>query len=130
MSNLILMIDTNLFWLTWWQVHPIVASSFCHVDADHHSAVLQGDLQGAVVEIAEHEEPVRVPRAELEAKRYGVMTSSARQLQEAGGVEEDREGVSLHTGEGQVTLLGQFQRGKKTETGSEPSLKSKMCNQS
>lgn len=127
---LILMIETNLFWFTWWQVHPIVASSFCHVDADHRSTVLQGDLQGAVVEIAEHEEPVRVPRAELEAKRYGVVTGSARQLQEAGGVEEDREGVSLHTGEGQVTLLGQFQRGKKTETRSEPSLKSKMCNQS
>lgn len=127
---LISTIETNLFWLTWWQVHPIVASSFCHVDADHCSAVLQGDLQGAVVEIAEHEEPVRVPRAELEAKRYGVVTGSARQLQEAGGVEEDREGVSLHTGEGQVTLLGQFQRGKKTETGSKPSLKSITWNQS
>lgn len=73
-------IETNLFWLTWWQVHPIVASSCCHVDADHRSAVLQGDLQGAVVEIAEHEEPIRVPRAELEAKRYGVVTGSARQL--------------------------------------------------
>lgn len=74
------MTEANLFWLTWWEVHPIVAGSFCHVDVDHRSAVLQGDLQGAVVEIAEHEERVRVPRAELEAEWYGVVTSSARQL--------------------------------------------------
>lgn len=127
---LISMIETHLFGLTWWQVHPIVASSFCHIDADHRSAVLQGDLQGAVVEIAEHEEPVGVPRAELEAKRYSVVTGTAWQLQEAGGVEEDREGVSLHTGEGQVTLSGQIQRCKKTETAIEPSLKSKTGNQS
>ena len=73
---------------------------------DHCSAVPQGDLQGAFVEVTEHEEPVGIPRAELEAERYSVVTGSARQLHEAGGVEEDREGVSLHTGEGQVTLSG------------------------
>lgn len=73
---------------------------------DHCSAVLQGDLQGAIIEVTEYEEPVGVPRSELEAERYGVVTGSAWQLQEAGGVEEDREGVSLHAGEGQVTLSG------------------------
>lgn len=93
--------------LTRRQVHPVVvAGRSRHVDADRRPAVLQGDLQGAVVEVAEQEEPVRVPRAELEAERYGVVARPARQLQEAGGVEEDREGVSLHAGEGQVALSG------------------------
>lgn len=73
---------------------------------DHCSAILQGDLQGAIIEVTEHEEPIGIPRSELEAERYGVVTGSAWQLQEAGGVEEDREGVSLHAGEGQVTLSG------------------------
>lgn len=67
-------------------------------------AVLQRDLQRAVVQVAEEEEAVRVPRAELEAQRYDVVSGAARQLQEAGGVEEDREGVGLHAGEGQVPL--------------------------
>lgn len=75
-----------------------------HVDVRRHLAVLQRDLQRAVVQITEEKEAVRVPRAELEAQRYDVMSSPARQLQEAGGVEEDREGVGLHAGEGQVPL--------------------------
>lgn len=68
-------------------------------------AVLQGDLQCAVVKITEEEESVGVPRAEVETHRQCVVTSSAWQLQEAGGIEKDREGVGLHAGEGQVTLL-------------------------
>lgn len=75
-----------------------------HVDVRRHLAVLQRDLQRAVVQVAEEEEAVRVPRAELEAQRYDVVSGAARQLQEAGGVEEDREGVGLHAGEGQVAL--------------------------
>lgn len=75
-----------------------------HVDVCRHFAVLQRDLQRAVVQVTEEEEAVRVPRAELEAQRYDVVSGPARQLQEAGGVEEDREGVGLHTGEGQVPL--------------------------
>lgn len=75
-----------------------------HVDVRRHLAVLQRDLQRAVVQVAEEEEAVRVPRAELEAQRYDVVSGAARQLQEAGGVEEDWEGVGLHAGEGQVAL--------------------------
>lgn len=67
-------------------------------------AVFEGDLQRALVEVAEEEEPVGVPRAKLEADRRRVVVGPARQLQEAGGVEEDWEGVSLHAREGQVTL--------------------------
>lgn len=91
----------------------MVAGRSRHVDVDHRAAVLQGDLQGSVVEVAEHEEPVWVPCAELEAERYGVVSRSTRQLKEAGGVEEDWEAVSLHAGEGQVTLWGQIQKGEK-----------------
>lgn len=35
------------------------------------------------------------------------MIGPARQLQEAGGIEKDREGVGLHAGEGQVPLFGE-----------------------
>lgn len=83
----------------------MVAGGLGHVDADHDLALLQGDLQRAVVQVAEEEQAVGVPRAELEAHRDGVVVGSARQLQEAGGVEEDGEGVGLHAGEGQVTLM-------------------------
>lgn len=89
---------------------------------DHCSAILQRDLQGAVVEVAEHEEPVGVPRAELEAERYGVVTGSAWQLQEAGGIEEDREGVSLHAGEGQVALSGHKKRRQEVKYQISPEL--------
>lgn len=67
-------------------------------------AVLQGDLQRAVIKITEEEEPIRVPCTKLEAHRYCVVICPTRQLQEAGGIEKDREGVGLHAGEGQVTL--------------------------
>lgn len=79
-------------------------------------AVLEGDLQRAVIEIAEEEEPVGVPRTKLEAHRYSVVIGSTRQLQEAGGVKKDREGVGLHAGEGQVTLSRHRFREKKTST--------------
>ncbi|TNN63836.1 hypothetical protein EYF80_025954 [Liparis tanakae] len=47
--------------------------------------------------ITEEEEPVRVPRPELEAHRYSVVIGSARQLQEAGGIKKDREvGAAIH----------------------------------
>lgn len=42
------------------------------------------------------------------------MIGSARQLQEAGGVEKDWEGVGLDTGEGQVTLSRQRFRERDT----------------
>lgn len=75
-----------------------------HVDVCRHLAFLQRDLQRAVVQVTEEQEAVQVPRAELEAQRYDVVSGPARQLQEAGGVKEDREGVGLHAGEGQVPL--------------------------
>lgn len=69
-------------------------------------ATLEGDLQRAVIEITEEEEAVWIPRAELEAYGHDVVVGSARQLQEARGVEKDREGVRIHAGERQVKLLG------------------------
>lgn len=70
-------------------------------------AIFQRDLQRAVIQVTEQEQPIGVPGTKLEAHGQRVVTGSARQLQEAGGVEEDREGVRLHAGEGQVTLLTQ-----------------------
>lgn len=69
-----------------------------------HFAFLQRDLQRAVVQVTEEQEAIGVPRAELEAERYDVVSGTAGQLQEAGGVKEDREGVGLQAGEGQVPL--------------------------
>lgn len=77
-------------------------------------AVLEGDLQRAIIKITEEEEPIRVPRTELEAHRYCVVIGSTRQLQEAGGIKKDWEGVGLHTGEGQVTLSRQIERERNT----------------
>lgn len=77
---------------------------------NYNFALLKGDLQRAVVKITEKEEPIGVPSAKLEAQRYCVVVGSARQLQEAGGIKEDREGVGLHTGEGQITLLRERER--------------------
>lgn len=71
---------------------------------NNNLAVLEGDLQRAVIEVTEEEESIGVPRTKLEAHRHCVVIGSAWQLQEAGGVEKDREGVGLHAGEGQVTL--------------------------
>lgn len=81
---------------------------------NNHLAVLQGDLQRAVIQITEEEEPVGVPCPKLEAHRYRVVIGPTRQLQEAGGVKEDREGVGLHAGEGQVTLSRQRFRERET----------------
>lgn len=112
----------------------MVAGRSRHVDVDYRAAALHGDLQGAVVEVAEHQQPVGVPRAELEAERYGVVSRSARQLKEAGGVEEDWEGVSLHAGEGQVTLWGRIQKGEKQRqevkphSEIEPEIKANLLN--
>ncbi len=77
-----------------------------HIDMNYNLAVLERDLQRAIVKIAEEEEPIGVPRAKLEAHRYGVVIGSTWQLKEAGSIKKDREGVGLHTGEGQVTLSG------------------------
>lgn len=74
---------------------------------NYNFAVLQGDLQSAIIEITEHEEPIVIPCTKLEAERYCVVIGSTWQLQETGGVKEDREGVGLHTGEGQVALSRQ-----------------------
>lgn len=71
-------------------------------------AVIKGDLQRAIVKITEEEESVGVPRPKLETHRYYVVAGPTWQLQEAGGVEEDREVVCLQTGEGEVTLLRQI----------------------
>ena len=77
-----------------------------------HLAALQGHLQRPVAQVTEQQQSVRVPRAELEAHRRRVVIGPPRQLQEAGGVEEDGEGVCLHAGEGQVALS---QRGGEQE---------------
>lgn len=114
--------------LTRRQVYPIVAVRPRDIDAHRRLSVLQGDLQGAVVEVAEHEEPVRVPRAELEAERYGVVAGPARELQEAGGVEEDREAVSLHAGEGQVALWGNPRQEFKHQSEIRPQIKANLLN--
>lgn len=81
---------------------------------NYNFAVLEGDLQRPIIKITEEEEPVRVPCTKLEAQRYCVVIGSTWQLQEAGGVKKDREGVGLHTGEGQVTLSRHSERGKPT----------------
>lgn len=73
----------------------------------HDFAVFQCDLQRAIVQVTEEEEPVGVPRPKLEAQRNDVVTGPAWQLQEAGGIEKDWEGVGLHAGEGQVPLFGE-----------------------
>lgn len=44
------------------------------------------------------------------------MIGSTRQLQEAGRIKKDREGVGLHTGEGQVTLSRHRVRERETPT--------------
>lgn len=67
-------------------------------------AVFQRYFQRSVVKVAEEEEPMWVPGPKLEAHRHCVVIGPTRQLQEARGIEEDREGVGLHAGEGQVTL--------------------------
>lgn len=77
-------------------------------------ALLQGDLQSPVVKVTEEEKPVRVPGSELEAHRHCVVIGSPWQLQETGGIEEDREGVGLHAGEGQIALCSkEIQRSTK-----------------
>lgn len=81
---------------------------------NYNFAVLEGDLQRAVIEVTEEEEPIGVPRTKLEAQRYRVVIGSTWQLQEAGGIKKDREGVGLHAGEGQVTLSRE--RHRETET--------------
>lgn len=86
------------------QVHPVVAGRLRHVDMNYNFAVLEGDLQRAIIKITEEEKPIGVPRTKLKAHRYCVVIGPAWQLQEAGGIKEDWEGVGLHTGEGQVTL--------------------------
>jgi len=73
---------------------------------NYNFALLKRDLQCAVIKITEKKKAVRVPRPKLEAHRHCVMIGSTWQLQEAGGIEKDREGVGLHTGERQVALLG------------------------
>lgn len=71
-------------------------------------AVVKGDLQRAIVKITEEEESIRVPRTKLETHRYYVVTGPTWQLQEAGGIEKDREVVGLQAGEGEVTLFRQM----------------------
>lgn len=71
---------------------------------NYNFAVIEGDLQRAIIKITEEEEPIGVPRTKLKAHRYCVVIGSAWQLQEAGGIKKDWEGVGLHTGKGQVTL--------------------------
>ena len=100
--------------LTWQQVYPVGAGCFRHIDVNHDFAVFQGYLQGAIIEITEEEQPVGVPRTKLEAHGYRVVIGSAWQLQEAGGVKKDREGVGLHAGEWQVTLSRQIEKEKDT----------------
>ncbi|KAK0140527.1 hypothetical protein N1851_022496 [Merluccius polli] len=73
---------------------------------------VHGHLQRPVAQVTEQQQSVGVPRAELEAHRRCVVIGPPRQLQEAGGVEEDGEGVRLHAGEGQVALS---QRGGEQE---------------
>lgn len=71
---------------------------------NHNFAVFQRYFQCSIIEITEEEESVWVPRTKLEAHGHDVVIGSTWQLQEAGGIEKDWEGVGLHTGEGQVTL--------------------------
>lgn len=82
---------------------------------NYNFAVLEGDLQHPIIKITEEEEPVGVPCTKLEAQRYCVVIGSTWQLQEAGGIKKDREGVGLHTGEGQVTLSRDLDRGEPTK---------------
>ena len=74
------------------------------VDVHCQLAAFQGHLQRPVAQVTEQQQAVGVPRAELEAHRCRVVIGPPGQLQEAGGVEEDGEGVRLHAGEGQVPL--------------------------
>lgn len=104
-----------MLWLTWQQVYPVAAGR--HIDVHHNFAVFQWDLQRAIVQVTEEEEPVGVPRPKLEAQRYDVVIGPARQLQEAGGIEKDREGVGLHAGEGQVPLFGETDGQRQKENG-------------
>ena len=92
----------------------MVFGCFCHIDINNYFAVLQGDLQRSIIQITEEEEAIGVPCTKLEAHRHCVMIGSTRQLQEARGIEEDREGVGLHTGERQVTLHRCRTRERKT----------------
>lgn len=81
---------------------------------NHNLAVLKRDLQSAVIEVTEEKEAIGVPGTKLEAHGYRVMIGSTWQLQETGGIEKDWEGVGLHTGERQVSLLGHRRR-KRTD---------------
>lgn len=96
---------------------------------NYNLAVLEGDLQRAIVKITEEEESIGVPRAKLEAHRYCVVIGSTWQLQEAGSIKKDREGVGLHTGEGQVTLSRHRFRERATPTRRENQLVVKETNQ-
>lgn len=77
------------------------------VDVDGDLALSQAHLHGAVGHGAIQEEPAGVPGAEVEADRGGVAAEAPGEAQEAGGVEEDGEGVGLGTGEGEVPLWTQ-----------------------
>ena len=78
------------------------------MDAD--LALDQDQLQHPVSQCAEEQQAVGVPRAELEPYGDHVVFPPSRQLQEAGGVEEDGKGVGLHTGEAQVALRREKRR--------------------
>lgn len=73
-------------------------------------SIMQGDPERAVIKVTVQEESIRVPCTKLEANRYGVVTGSTWQLEEAGVVEKHGKGVCFHAGEGQVALLGQSNR--------------------
>ncbi len=95
----------------------MVAGRLRHVDMNYNLAVFEGDLQRAIIKVTEEEESIWVPRSKLKAHGYCVVIGSAWQLQEAGGIKKDREGVGLHTGEGQVTLSRHRFRKRDTDKG-------------
>lgn len=45
-----------------------------------------------------------IPRTKLQSHRYEVVSGPTGQLEEAGGIKKDGEGVRLHAGKGEVAL--------------------------
>lgn len=90
--------------LTWWQIHSVVFSCCRHIDVYSDLSFFKGNFQDPVIKVTEEQESVGIPSPKLETHWHYIVIGSSRQLQKTGGIEEDWEGMGLHTREGQVTL--------------------------